>query len=174
MTIKQQKIIASALKLFSEQGFTATSTREIAQMADVSEGLIFRHFNSKDGLLDAIMESGLENASRLYTRLLAIDNPRYALKSILRLPFTVSGEDYPFWRLLYILKWQGYAYDAALTASLRKALVTVMEKLGYADPEAEASLVLMFIDGAACTVLLDQPADHDAILEALMTKYELL
>ena len=59
MTEKKQHILESALKLFSKEGYEATSTRSIAQEAGVSEGLIFRHFQNKEGLLKYLLERGL-------------------------------------------------------------------------------------------------------------------
>ncbi len=45
------RIAEAAMRLFAEQGFAATSTRQIAQAAGVSEGLIFRYFPTKLELL---------------------------------------------------------------------------------------------------------------------------
>ena len=47
MTDKQKHILESALTLFSENGYSAVSTSLIAKHANVSEGLIFRHFKDK-------------------------------------------------------------------------------------------------------------------------------
>jgi AcrR family transcriptional regulator len=44
----KQTILDQALKLFVEQGFTETTTRDIAQACGISEGAIYRHFQSKD------------------------------------------------------------------------------------------------------------------------------
>jgi AcrR family transcriptional regulator len=41
--------------LFAEKGFSGTKTREIAERAGVSEGLIFKHFPSKEDLYAAIL-----------------------------------------------------------------------------------------------------------------------
>lgn len=43
-------LLESARDLFSRQGYAATSTREIADHAGVSETLMFRYFGSKAGL----------------------------------------------------------------------------------------------------------------------------
>ncbi len=40
-----------AMELFADHGYSATSTRKIAKVAGVSEGLIFHHFGTKLGLL---------------------------------------------------------------------------------------------------------------------------
>jgi len=41
----------AALELFSEQGYDATGTAQVAARAGVSEMTLFRHFSSKDALL---------------------------------------------------------------------------------------------------------------------------
>lgn len=44
-------LLAAARELFAEQGPRATTTRQIAERAKVSEDLIFRYYGSKNGLL---------------------------------------------------------------------------------------------------------------------------
>lgn len=51
MTDKQKKILIAAIDAFSEKGYAATSTSEIAKMAGVAEGTIFRHYKTKKDLL---------------------------------------------------------------------------------------------------------------------------
>lgn len=50
-TEKQKRIIEAAIKLFAEKGYSNTSTSEIAKVAEVSEGTIFKHYGTKDTLL---------------------------------------------------------------------------------------------------------------------------
>ncbi len=45
-----QRLIQVALRLFGRQGYVATSTRQIAQVAGTSELTLFRHFGSKENL----------------------------------------------------------------------------------------------------------------------------
>ncbi len=52
---KQLKIIEAAIEIFSEKGFAATSTNEIAKKAGVAEGTIFRHYKTKKELLVSIV-----------------------------------------------------------------------------------------------------------------------
>jgi len=53
-TDKQVRIVEAAIEIFSEKGFAATSTSEIAQKAGVAEGTIFRHYKTKKDLLLSI------------------------------------------------------------------------------------------------------------------------
>ena len=54
-TKKQQAIVEAAIKLFAEKGYANTSTAEIAKVAEVSEGTIFKHYRTKDHLLLSVM-----------------------------------------------------------------------------------------------------------------------
>ncbi len=54
-TEKQLKIIQAATEIFSEKGYSAASTSEIAQRAGVAEGTIFRHYKTKRDLLLSIV-----------------------------------------------------------------------------------------------------------------------
>jgi AcrR family transcriptional regulator len=54
-TDKQKKIILAAIESFSEKGYAATSTSEIAKKAGVAEGTIFRHYKTKKDLLVSIV-----------------------------------------------------------------------------------------------------------------------
>jgi transcriptional regulator, tetR family len=51
-----KKIMKVALKLFSEQGYYPTTTKQIAEEAGVNELTIFRHFGSKSNLFQATTE----------------------------------------------------------------------------------------------------------------------
>ena len=47
---RRTRIIDAALKLFADKGFSGTRTREIAELAEISETLIFQHFKTKADL----------------------------------------------------------------------------------------------------------------------------
>lgn len=51
MTPKQKDILQACVELFSEQGFSNTSTSQIAARAKVAEGTIYKHFGTKENLL---------------------------------------------------------------------------------------------------------------------------
>ena len=54
-TKKQLAIVEAAIKLFAEKGYANTSTAEIAKVAEVSEGTIFKHYRTKDHLLLSVI-----------------------------------------------------------------------------------------------------------------------
>ena len=55
MPAGKKKVLAAALELFSNNGFHATTTAKIAQLAGVSEGTIYKYFPSKNELLKQLL-----------------------------------------------------------------------------------------------------------------------
>ena len=53
---RRGQILATAVNLFSRNGFRGTTTKEIAQAAGVSEAMVFRHFANKEALFTAILD----------------------------------------------------------------------------------------------------------------------
>ncbi len=56
----RQKIVNTALELFARHGITETTTRQIADHAEVNEVTLFRHFGNKHGLLLAVLQEFLQ------------------------------------------------------------------------------------------------------------------
>ncbi|MDP4092907.1 MAG: TetR/AcrR family transcriptional regulator [Bacillota bacterium] len=54
-TVKQQKILDTAIRMFAEKGYSNTSTAEIAKEAGVSEVTIFRNYKTKENLLMSVI-----------------------------------------------------------------------------------------------------------------------
>lgn len=53
---RRRQLLDVAVGLFSNCGFSGTTTKQIANAAGISEGMIFRHFATKDDLYKAILE----------------------------------------------------------------------------------------------------------------------
>ena len=59
---RRRHFIDAALHLFSTRGFRGTTTKAIAAAAGVSEGLLFRHFSTKEDLYTAILQEKARQA----------------------------------------------------------------------------------------------------------------
>ena len=60
LSLKQRQVLLSSLELFSEIGFENTTASLIAKEAGVSEGTVFSYFKTKEGILEAILSTFLE------------------------------------------------------------------------------------------------------------------
>ncbi|MFT9497703.1 TetR/AcrR family transcriptional regulator [Anaerosolibacter sp.] len=56
----EQKILETAVEIFSQKGFNGTTTKEIAQKAGIAEGTIFRYFPKKKDILHGILLKMIE------------------------------------------------------------------------------------------------------------------
>jgi AcrR family transcriptional regulator len=54
--LTRQKLIYAAIELFASQGVSETTTKQIAELAQVNEVTLFRQFGNKHGLLLAVIE----------------------------------------------------------------------------------------------------------------------
>jgi AcrR family transcriptional regulator len=80
------KMVDAAAQLFARQGYHGTSTREIAQLAGISENTLFRYFAVKEDLFWAAVKSRfgeLELRNDLINSLLIPEDPRIVLPLIL-------------------------------------------------------------------------------------------
>lgn len=84
----EQRILEAAVQLFSRQGFSGTSTREIARLADVNETSIFRYFPHKQDLFWAALQSRLRYVRprrELEEGLAQVGNPEQVVPLIVEL-----------------------------------------------------------------------------------------
>lgn len=60
---RRQEIIYAALELFVSKGFAATKVTDIAERVNMSTGLMFHYFESKEKLYEELVRMGLEGTA---------------------------------------------------------------------------------------------------------------
>lgn len=60
---RRQEIVNAALELFVSKGYAATKVTDIAQRVNMSTGLMFHYFGSKEKLYEELIRMGLEGTS---------------------------------------------------------------------------------------------------------------
>ncbi|HEY7534380.1 MAG TPA: helix-turn-helix domain-containing protein, partial [Thermodesulfobacteriota bacterium] len=108
----RDKILEVAMRLFAEKGFSGTTTREIAEKADVNEALIFRYFSTKKDLYGAIIERKIEEEPGVVEftleSLRETRNDKQIFKSIAIRMFESVEKDSTFIKLLYFSALEGH------------------------------------------------------------------
>lgn len=178
LTKKKENIINVALKLFAKYGYTNTATSKIAKESGVSEGLIFRHFKSKNGLLDAIVDLGLKDAEEFLIQINKIQEPSKVLSIALNLPKYLLGKQHEYWKLHHSLKYQSPEIAEKYKGSdLFMQLTNIIEKafegLKYEQPKEEAGLFLLIISGLFSYLLNGQLEAYDQLRSFISSKYNL-
>ncbi|MGN1033680.1 MAG: TetR/AcrR family transcriptional regulator, partial [Intestinibacter sp.] len=70
----KEKILFEALELFSNNGFEAVSMRDIGAKVGIRESSIYKHYSSKQGILDAIVKRAMEEIDNILVEL-DVPNP---------------------------------------------------------------------------------------------------
>lgn len=79
----RERIIAAAAAVFAERGLDA-ATAEIAHRAGVGEATLFRRFPAKDDLIDAIIETRMEEVVGLADAAASDPDPAVALEHFMQ------------------------------------------------------------------------------------------
>jgi AcrR family transcriptional regulator len=96
LTLGQRRVLEACVVLFAEQGYTASSIRDIARAAGMQSASLYNHFASKDAMLSELVSLGFEeHLQRLISAVVnAATEPREQLRSAIRTHVKVHCE-YP-------------------------------------------------------------------------------
>lgn len=178
MTSNKEKILHAALQLFAERGYDGTPTNLIAKTAGVSEGLIFRHFQHKQGLLEAIVEEGLSQIAQTMQPYESGGDPRAAILAHIDLSVQLMQEQAIFWRLVQQLRFQPLVLSLiqphveAVNRFVMERLTAQFGQLGAAQPQLEAALLFALIDGLTIHYLqMPETYPLEAVAALIKQKY---
>jgi AcrR family transcriptional regulator len=150
----QQKIEAAALQLFAEKGFHNTSISAIAKAAGISKGLLYNYYDSKEDLLDSLIDHAIDDNSEEIEAFLESALPPFEkIRAITEAAVQMVVSDPSYWKLLTALALQQdvithlkESLDQKKAEMIRMATV-IFEQMGYAEPEKEAYLYGSSMDG---------------------------
>lgn len=96
------RILHAAQRLFSLQGFEGTTTKDLAQKANVAEGTLFRYFPNKKAILVELVTNGwVEILTDLLTELSEMDN-YHAVGKVMRKRMLKLQESSDLMRVCFI------------------------------------------------------------------------
>ncbi|MFJ6406961.1 TetR/AcrR family transcriptional regulator [Streptomyces hydrogenans] len=67
----REEVLAAAAELFTHHGYTATSTRTIAERAGLRQASLYHHFDGKEAILAALLEGTVHPSLDVARRLVA-------------------------------------------------------------------------------------------------------
>jgi len=169
---RRDPIFESALRLFRERGFHATSINEIGADADVTGPAIYAHFASKGGLLADAIREGCQRIASALNEALADEqlSAGEALEELVRAYVRVALENADM-NACYVLELRHV--DAAQRGPLERAarrlldlwrekLIAVRPELGH---EQADTMVQMAIFSIVSLCMLPSRIDRDCLVE---------
>jgi AcrR family transcriptional regulator len=177
--IRQEKkdlILDTALEVFATHGFHGSSISMIAKHAGIAKGLMYNYFDSKEELLKAILNKGVQNIMKVFTQVLNQEITPDIFKQLLELYFSQLKENSVFWRLYFSI-----AIQPSVMEMIEKEFVGMvnpyMEMLqkyytnqGSGQPEADALLAHAIIDGITMNFVITHHDFDMKIIEELVIR----
>ncbi|MFI6984901.1 TetR/AcrR family transcriptional regulator [Embleya sp. NPDC050154] len=178
-TRTRDAIVDSATTLLYERGLDGIGIAELCARTGISKETLYRHFGSKDGLVQAVLEVRSDRVLAWITAAASAagDDPAARLAAV----FDALGTWYatPGFRGCAILNAaaQRHAAPAAPIATRHltrylELLTSIAEAANASQPEALARQLLILLEGA--TVVADHLADPHAAQAALSAAQTLL
>jgi len=175
------KILASALHLFSEKGYHGASMAQIAAHAEVSKALAFHYFGTKEQLLEAIVETRLNEVMLLLGQAAQLPDARQSMRQIIAESLAHVEKHVALYRLYLTLFLQPGASDgisrigaklAGRFLELHALQVKLFKKLGSKCPELEAVLFRSTLQGVIVEYAME-PASYplQQVAKRLIMKY---
>lgn len=124
----KDRIMESAIKLFSTKGFDATSVDEIAKDSNINKAMIYYYFSSKDGLLVSIIRKSIDE---FYKTVQDMDIESFAsLKDFIR-TLVVNLVDYITTHkdVVKIFFREGFIYSDKIGSTVSELISWVFENL---------------------------------------------
>ena len=99
----KEKLIRSALELFTTVGFHGSTTPQIASNANVAEGTIYRHFSGKSHMFNEIYRGTVRLYARIFNDTDEMANCRKRLETIARHWFALARRDAHIAMLVFVM-----------------------------------------------------------------------
>lgn len=147
---KKKDILKAALRLFTENGERATSTKSIASEAETSEALIFRHFGTKEKLLEEIIKNGYQDSTKIIIQFLHGESGLEYILKIVEVPRILVDAHPDFWKMqhkIIALNLLSQKHHDIFMKPCYDRLKIAFSELKYENPALEAQLLLIYIDG---------------------------
>lgn len=158
---RKESLKASALKLFANKGFNATSVMDIAKDAGVSKGLLYNYYTNKTELVRDIIKAGFEIALQEMDFDFTQKLNEERMKELIQKNFALIESNTDFWKL-YIAVITQPAVAEMVMGEIFKVLepfFTVVSEYyhekGVKNPMAYAYLLGGIFDGIGIDYMFD-------------------
>ncbi|WP_372950319.1 TetR/AcrR family transcriptional regulator [Mariniphaga sp.] len=156
---KKQLIMDTALELFAENGFHATSMSHVAKKAGVSKGLAYNYFESKQEILDEIIKTGFDS---IYSHFdLNHDGilTRDEFEHFIRKSFKAISKNRKFWKLYSAIIMQSDIAESMMekygdrSQAIMLMLNQFIKTMGSKDPEGDLMVISSLVKGSLLVVI---------------------
>ena len=118
------RILASALSLFSKNGYDHTTFNDIAARLKMTKGAVYWHFESKEALLLALVDEMLVRFRRIIERRMPVDRLSFPVVADVMSSVAAVVAAEPSARAFFMLMHTQVRWGSATMAKVREELLT--------------------------------------------------
>ncbi len=104
----KERLLAAAQAVYLEGGFATFSLREVARRVGVSAAAVYRHYPSKDALLEAVCAQGFQVFASYLVRALGKATPLERLRASSRMYLAFATEHPQAYRVIFLGASEGF------------------------------------------------------------------
>ena len=178
MLSKKDTVLSVATNLFAEQGFENTSVAKICEDANVSKGLVYHHFKTKDDILRQIFSDATNRMIAISNSPETEINPKQQITALIENICSQLKADKSYFQLNLNIMLQpstrSILNDLIIIRSshILEATKNIFRKINASQSDIMSYMFIAEIDGVALnylTVFQDYPLDQ--IKNHLKSKY---
>ena len=172
------RILDAAFKLVAKNGYESTSISQIAKEANISKGLVYNYFESKEEILKSLVNMAFNEGDSLMEEMMAVDDAKGTLRNIFAWFFEELRTRFEFWKLITELSFQIEKFQFVskmLKKKMEEYIIIISDLLnqtGIENPENEARMLAAVMDGIGFHYLiLKEEYPLDEMEDFLIGKY---
>lgn len=151
---RRKQIMDSALELFASEGYNHSSIAKMAKHAGISKGLVYNYFESKEQLLTAIIEEGVQEIMGMIDPNMDGILDSQEVEGFIRQTFKDMHENMKFWVLFINVVLQPGVKEilagkpfSRIMERFGPKLLEYFENMGFEDPFLEMLTFSAMIEG---------------------------
>lgn len=171
--LTKQKINATALELFSIEGYYHVSIRQLASKCGIALGLMYNYYRSKEDLLSALFSEGIEKIKEECAVFFQQEDVDFAIRGVMG----VLQKQEQYWRLYHSVRMQ-----QSLAGLLKEKIEEIngffteqfrmmLKSKGEKKARTGAKIIYTTLDGVFAQWAMDNTFPVEKVLERLAGRY---
>ncbi len=180
MNKTKDAIFESAIKIFSNSGYTGATMDEIAINAGVAKGTLYYHFKSKEEIFKYIISEGMNIVSEQIDEVIQIEeSPIEKLRGVCKVQLGVVNKNRDFFKVVMSQLWGQELRQLELRDTIKNYIKHIENylkeaiKVGYIR-ESETQFMAYTFFGTICSaavyeLIYGESSNVDDVIEKVMS-----
>jgi AcrR family transcriptional regulator len=164
---RRKQIMDAALELYAREGYSHCSISQLAKNAGISKGLMYNYFESKEALLVAIIDEGMQDIMTMIDPNQDGVLDAEEVEGFIRTTFKSIRDNLKFWILFINVVLQppvkefldGKPFSSVMDRFAPR-LIEYFEQMGYEDPMLEMITFSAMMEGYGILLVYIYPGEE--------------